>query len=47
MQDWLTMSAPIAGRAIDRRGALCPVALTEAFLDASHAHPAARASMPG
>lgn len=37
MQDWLTRSAVSQGRAIDR-GALCPLALTEAYLDAIAAH---------
>lgn len=38
MQDWLTKSAVSQGRAIER-GALCPLALTEAYLDAIRAHP--------
>lgn len=38
MQDWLTRSAVAHGRAIDQ-GALCPLTLTEAYLEAIHAHP--------
>ena len=40
MDDWLTQSAMAQGRAIDS-GALKPVALTEAYLDAIAAHPLA------
>lgn len=38
MQEWLTKSAMEQGRAI-AQGALCPLALTEAYLTAIHAHP--------
>ncbi|NBB96695.1 MAG: amidase [Alphaproteobacteria bacterium] len=40
MQDWLTRGALSQGRAIEQ-GALCPMALTEAYLDAIRAHPQA------
>lgn len=40
MEEWLTRSAVSQGRAIDR-GALCPLALTEAYLDKIRAHPMA------
>lgn len=41
MHDWLTKGALAQGCAIER-GALCPMALTEAYLDAIRAHPVAQ-----